>query len=390
MKHVTVLSIPPTLDIINSGSGFGDEVINSNEATYIELQNRCCHVNTDHEIYLVEQVNSESGDQNTGETVESSSKGRSRTKHVENWSKNVRKRKCQAGKEYTSSRGKQVSKKSIKLKKDCTGKCRYTCARTFCKEEIEAIHSKFWALNNDNKYLFYARTTEKRENVMKKELSRRKYTYTYSLMICQDRVQVCKEFYFGVLGIDESRFRKFYEKTEQDGAGNVQDMRGKRTSRRTPQDAIERVSSHINSFPRVPSHYCRSSSTKEYLEPGLSLTMMYELSCEVCDKVPVKLSMYRTIFQNEFNISFKMPKKDANDAACDEKNQAHILDKTHSKTERDKDRKRPNTATICFDLQNVITLPRAEIKNFFYKRKLNVYNLTEHFSVDKHVYNAIW
>ena len=142
MKHVTVLSIPPTLDIINSGSGFGDEVINSNEATYIELQNRCCHVNTDHEIYLVEQVNSESGDQNTGETVESSSKGRSRTKHVENWSKNVRKRKCQAGKEYTSSRGKQVSKKSIKLKKDCTGKCRYTCARTFCKEEIEAKHSK--------------------------------------------------------------------------------------------------------------------------------------------------------------------------------------------------------------------------------------------------------
>jgi len=178
-------------------------------------------------------------------------------------------------------------------------------------------------------------------------------------------------------------------------------MRGKGTSRRTPQDAIERVRSHINSFPRVPSHYCRSSSTKKYLEPGLSLTMMYELYCEVCDnesKVPVKLSMYPTIFQNEFNISFKMPKKDrcdrcelyANDTACDEKYQAHILDKTHSKTERNKNRKSPNTATICVDLQNVITLPKAEIKDFFYKRKLNVYNLTAHFSVDKHVYNAIW
>ena len=98
---------------------------------------------------------------------------------------------------------------------------------------------------------------------------------------------------------------------------------------------------------------------------------MYELYCGVYDndgKVPVKLSMYRTIFQNEFNIAFEMPKKDrcdrcerhANDNACDEKFQAHILDKTHSKTERDKYRKSPNTATICFDLQNVITLPRAK------------------------------
>ena len=45
---------------------------------------------------------------------------------------------------------------------------------------------------------------------------------------------------------------------------------------------------------------------------------------------------------------------------------------------------------VAFDLKNVITCPRANISNFFDKRKRNVYNLTAHCSVNKKAYNAIW
>ena len=45
---------------------------------------------------------------------------------------------------------------------------------------------------------------------------------------------------------------------------------------------------------------------------------------------------------------------------------------------------------ICFDLQNVYSLPKAEVSNFFYRRKLNVYNMTAHTSTDKQGYGALW
>jgi len=65
-----------------------------------------------------------------------------------------------------------------------------------------------------------------------------------------------------------------------------------------------------------------------------------------------------------------------------------------TRNERDVDRKicNPNTAVVCFDLQNVITLPHAYASNFFYKRKFNFYNLTADCRVNKvrSVYCCVW
>lgn len=63
----------------------------------------------------------------------------------------------------------------------------------------------------------------------------------------------------------------------------------------------------------------------------------------------------------------------------------HLKNKQETLEERDSDRKLVDDtkAVICFDLQNVLTCPRANISNFFYKRKLNVYNLTAHCATSK-------
>ena len=52
----------------------------------------------------------------------------------------------------------------------------------------------------------------------------------------------------------------------------------------------------------------------------------------------------------------------------------------HARAKRKLDKTDKTKAAICFDLQNVITCPRASTSNFYYKRKFNVYNLTLHFS----------
>lgn len=63
----------------------------------------------------------------------------------------------------------------------------------------------------------------------------------------------------------------------------------------------------------------------------------------------------------------------------------HIKDKQETREKRFSDRKLvDDTKTgICFDLQNVLTCPRANISTFFYKRKLIVYNLTAHCNIEK-------
>ena len=110
---------------------------------------------------------------------------------------------------------------------------------------------------------------------------------------------------------------------------------------------------------------------------------------------PVKKHLYETVFNTEFNLGFHIPKKDRCDTceafyhatspsqkAVDEQ-QVHIAAKERTKGERDADRKLTDNshAVLCFELQNVIGLPRANVSSFFYRRKLNVYNLTAHCAV---------
>jgi len=118
--------------------------------------------------------------------------------------------------------------------------------------------------------------------------------------------------------------------------------------------------------------------------------------------------MYRHIFNHEFNIQFQKPKSDQCDACeavrlqkapgADEtaKHEKHVQSKNDTRNERDRDWAvsaiDTPTAVICFDLQNVVSLPRANISSFFYRRKLNVYNLTVHVAInsEKTGFCAVW
>ena len=79
-----------------------------------------------------------------------------------------------------------------------------------------------------------------------------------------------------------------------------------------PQAMKDGIRDHINSIPRIESHYCRSTN-KEYLAQGLSITVLYEKyvnQCQESGRDPCKLHLYRQIFNQEFNIDFHVLKKD--------------------------------------------------------------------------------
>lgn len=62
--------------------------------------------------------------------------------------------------------------------------------------------------------------------------------------------------------------------------------------------------------------------------------------------------------------------------------------------ENDEDRKNedPTLAIISFDLENVLTIPKTNVGCAFYKRKLNVYNMTAHLKMTTHtkIYCGLW
>ena len=105
------------------------------------------------------------------------------------WAKNERKVKRQSGQEYTTLKGVIVQRKTIKLNKDCEGKCRFKCSNVIPKESADKINKEFWSLTDDKKYVFS--TTERRGNDTKKTNSGRKFTYTYYLLNDNEKFRVC-------------------------------------------------------------------------------------------------------------------------------------------------------------------------------------------------------
>ena len=337
---------------------------------------------------------------------------RKRKRRPETWNRNINKRRRQAGLYYTNARGKVVEKRSIKNTKDCVNKCKFECSIKISQEERSKIHDHFWALNDQQKSLFYGATTEfsavkrKRGNT-----DRRKNSIKYIFKVEDNPVRVCKKFYLGTLDISQRRINYFHKNVKDKVTGVPREMiQGKHQKKTIPEVQKKIVRDHIESFPKINSHYCRSTSSKEYLDSSLSVAKMYNLYLEMCTEKgldPVKLHLYNHIFNFEYNLAFHKPKKDRCDL-CEEfkmkekegtieedlqaKYNDHLAKKIAAKQDRDEDRQNNDAATavVCFDLEKVINLPRANISSFYYKRKLSVFNLTAHCSCDRYGYCAIW
>ena len=109
------------------------------------------------------------------------------------------------------------------------------------------------------------RTSEKtstKGKTLKDKESRKKYSYTYFLIKGSDKMRVCKDFDLHRLDICQHRIEWAHLKAEKE---KHEDKRGKHIKYQVADEEIEIIKEHINSFPRIPSHYCRKSSKKDIL-----------------------------------------------------------------------------------------------------------------------------
>jgi hypothetical protein len=93
-----------------------------------------------------------------------------------------------------------------------------------------------------------------------------------------EQIQVCKQFFLSKVDIGERLVS--YTVNHRTIAGTAKpDIRGKRTPQnKTAENVSEAVFEFISSLPAVPSHYCRSQTSRKYLPTEMrSLAFVYRM-----------------------------------------------------------------------------------------------------------------
>ncbi|CAC5362185.1 unnamed protein product [Mytilus coruscus] len=193
------------------------------------------------------------------------------------------------------------------------------------------------------------------------------------------------------------------------------DKRGRHTPHNKTSDAaLKAIRSHIESFPVVDGHYTRKDSNRKYLGAELNISRMYQLYQEKNkDNLPdtqiVSQAIYRKIFNEEYNFSFHIPKKDQCNICVNYQKETsigtltpekkyiydkHITEKIRARQEKkaDKDHAKENLDTMVatFDLQAVLQIPCSLVSQIYYMRKLNSYNLSIYNLASKHATCYLW
>ena len=170
------------------------------------------------------------------------------------------------------------------------------------------------------------------------------------------------------------------------------------------------IRNHIESFPVIDFHYCRKSTSCQYLPPILSIEHMHRLYEEKRKKEgassPAKLTSYKNMFYNEYSLGFFRPMKDVcltcsafdkNDRKTEDmklKQENHRKEINAIRTYRDDIKKHIDTdktiALAAFDLEEVLPLPKTNEGDIYYSRQLKNYNLCVYGYHDKTGHNNLW
>ena len=97
---------------------------------------------------------------------------------------------------------------------------------------------------------------------------------TYNLESSGQVHNACKKFFMATLFVGDA-YVSHAIKMKSNGRFSGNENRGKHTPyNKTEQTKLLRIREHIESFPKVASHYIRNTSTRQFLGPELNISRM--------------------------------------------------------------------------------------------------------------------
>lgn len=286
---------------------------------------------------------------------------------------------------------------SQSCKKSRTFKC-----NEITEEQRETIHTHFWSdMSWDQKKVYVSSLVSEQNTKRKKGSgteSRRSSSFVYKLRTNNDgnTYKVCKRMFLSTFSLGEWCVRNWVMKSHSGMHSSKLSTNEKRRKTTNDLKNVEKefLYKFFDELPKLPSHYCRSSSNKLYLEPifGNSISSLYEEYRKRCthDENYQLEPLSRHSFDKvgkELNVGFSLPKKDMCDTCIsygtknlsEEEYNIHILRKNEARSEKEKDKskgEKGECVVLTQDLQAVKVCPILNASALYYKTKLCCHNFT--------------
>lgn len=369
-----------------------------------------------------------------------------RKKHnSKNLKKNINKKLRMTGKQYLGYRrdrsGKVFQdsyKEERKMGDACNSKICQKSTIRFCQsldeEERRQIFDQFWSsMNWDQRKVYLSNMVEKTvvkrrskkphcevneleedesdENELIQDKNyKRNSTLKYHLMHDSKKLQVCQKMFLNTLGIKKWTVRYWISGDKQPNKDPVEEancsgmsLQGTLTRKTTAGITkkalgLEFVQKFFSSLAKLPSHYCRKTTTRLYLEPVFSsMAQLYKIYLERCNEENIETGkeknteiLSRYSFEKAFkdaNLSLYQPKKDKCDLCSayevnnvtEEEYRRHTELKLEARSQKEADKKKAKQKELhvfTSDLEAVKVAPYVKASALYYKTKLNVHNFT--------------
>lgn len=228
--------------------------------------------------------------------------------------------------------------------------------------------------------------------------SRRSVTFRYHLKTKAKILPVCKTMFLNTVGVTQKLVYR---------AVSILDSSKPQRQRKAvlaPDSILVRKRSSANTFlsklTKMESHYCRASSSKEYLEPMWdSMDHLYREYVNCCAEEGHPVASKTSFVQmfNDMNLGLFSPRKDQCDLCCEYKQGAidkaiyeqHIIDKNCARDEKVADTK-AKKHVFTMDTQRVLLAPYIQASLAYYKMKLVVHNFSLFDNITKGGFCYLW
>lgn len=274
------------------------------------------------------------------------------------------------------------------------------------ENDRNAIFQKFWSKFSWSERKIYIQGLTKLENVKRRRgvepVSKRNFSVKYHLKVRHNNVRVCKKMFLGTLGMKESTVLNWIKNDDEQIPLLSQSNKISETRIKKFAKVKEQLETFLNSLPKIESHYCRSSSSKLYIEPlwhsTSSLYNFYKNNyCSEVNIEPVSKTSFFATF-HRMNLAIYIPKKDLCDVcvAYETKNlsieeyERHQELKKEARSEKEKDKLSVQDFVFTMDLQSVLLCPKSTVSAMYYKTKLVVHNFTVYDLKTQNGYCYLW
>lgn len=190
-------------------------------------------------------------------------------------------------------------KEERKIRRTCSDeKCRLKCSSVVTAEQRLALFNSYWGLGNLARQREFIKScmeevTPKVQRVLVNKKRDRGKNFSYFFTVEGEKKRVCKVFFEATLDINSRVIRTVQEKTDKSTGILAPDMRGSRTPHASlPKHIIDSVNTHINSIPRIESHYCRKDTSFDFIEGGKTLADLHRDYVEFQEKSGKQAATY--------------------------------------------------------------------------------------------------